>query len=378
MAAWYPEFFESSDKRVLGHVAKEPLVPSVVTRREEAIGSTSLAAKFEADIERAAVSGDVVQAWCSYATWASKQDRDAEAAVLARACRTLSKTDKFRDDIRYLRLWVLFANKQEKPEDALRIIAANGVGTRHALLYEAWASMLEKKRRFVEADRVYKRGIAASAQPLGRLESEQKRFNRRMHARKRRDQKENALEESANVERKAKTETSLPDGLKSQSSGPARSTSRKRAADEATFVEVATIAVDLQPGEPAAQSRTHGGVGKRQRIGELFGRVWSKIGEIPRRTASQQEKCTEADAVESQAAHAEPTDVQEQFRTSPQLDASVLEAAGEMLLADRDVAAQIAISEGDRLAEQCVGLDSQEEQSAKPRGSGFWVRVLGW
>jgi len=144
------------------------------TKFEDLLGSGSLA--------------DPVQVWSEYAKWVAKHLPCEHISVLARACRQLDDP-KHHDDVRLLRLWVRFADTQGKvaTHTFFGSLEEQGIGTKHALLYEAWAASLEAKRLFVQADAVYEKGIKRSAQPLTRLQRSAVEFRHRMARRKTRE-----------------------------------------------------------------------------------------------------------------------------------------------------------------------------------------------
>mmetsp|Transcript_85857 Transcript_85857/g.161647 ORF Transcript_85857/g.161647 Transcript_85857/m.161647 type:complete len:682 (+) Transcript_85857:71-2116(+) len=144
--------------------------------------------EFEVHVRRGC-SLDPVQAWSNYAKWAMDRrslnaDAEAEArAILARACTSLSMDPSFRDDPRYLRLWVHHASLLPEPHEVFHTLDEQGVGVGHALLYEAWASSLEQKRQFAETEEVYQLGLQRGAQPLDRLRSRHADFQQRQRRR---------------------------------------------------------------------------------------------------------------------------------------------------------------------------------------------------
>lgn len=127
------------------------------------------------------VGEDVVVAWCEYVQWtAQNRHSDDEMKVLARACFALAGDDKHKDDIRHLRLWVRHAANTSEAEKVFDFLAAEGIGLHHALLYEAWASHLERQRKFSEAEQQYRLGLQRAAEPQERLRSRHQEFQRRM------------------------------------------------------------------------------------------------------------------------------------------------------------------------------------------------------
>eukprot|EP00418_Pyrodinium_bahamense_P036814 CAMPEP_0179197100 /NCGR_PEP_ID=MMETSP0796-20121207/98014_1 /TAXON_ID=73915 /ORGANISM="Pyrodinium bahamense, Strain pbaha01" /LENGTH=394 /DNA_ID=CAMNT_0020901517 /DNA_START=23 /DNA_END=1204 /DNA_ORIENTATION=- len=130
---------------------------------------------------------DVVEAWCRHARWAAERQPAVEASrVLERACRALASDSRHRDDVRHLRLWVRHASTQPRPERVMSFLEDAGIGTKHALLYEALANALELRRCFPAAEAAYRRGLERGAQPRARLERALAAFKKRMRHRVRR------------------------------------------------------------------------------------------------------------------------------------------------------------------------------------------------
>lgn len=57
----------------------------------------------------------------------------------------------YRDDLRYLKIWILYANAvdKDKADAVFGYLIANNIGTKYAYLYEQYAMMLERDARFV-------------------------------------------------------------------------------------------------------------------------------------------------------------------------------------------------------------------------------------
>ena len=100
---------------------------------------------------------DPLEAYCRFVYWtldAYPQGHSADSGLLElleEATRVL-KDDRngyWRGDIRYLKLWVLYANFVEKPTVIYKFLLANDIGTQHALLYEEHAAALERAGRCV-------------------------------------------------------------------------------------------------------------------------------------------------------------------------------------------------------------------------------------
>ncbi|TCD71974.1 Mitotic spindle checkpoint component mad3 [Steccherinum ochraceum] len=133
---------------------------------------------------------DPLEAYTRFVNWTVEsypQGHSAESGLLElleEATRVLKndRDGKWRDDIRYLKLWVLYASYVEKPAIIFKFCMVNEIGTTHALLYEEYAMALEKANRKTEADETYLVGIARKAQPTERLEAKHREFQKRMMA----------------------------------------------------------------------------------------------------------------------------------------------------------------------------------------------------
>ncbi|OCH86495.1 hypothetical protein OBBRIDRAFT_783126 [Obba rivulosa] len=131
---------------------------------------------------------DPLEAYCRFVDWTVEnypQGHSAESGILElleEATRVLKddRGGKWRGDIRYLKLWVLYASYVEKPAIIYKFLMVNEIGTSHCLLYEEFATVLERAGRRAEADEVYLLGIARNASPVERLESKHRDFQKRM------------------------------------------------------------------------------------------------------------------------------------------------------------------------------------------------------
>mmetsp|Transcript_136083 Transcript_136083/g.261396 ORF Transcript_136083/g.261396 Transcript_136083/m.261396 type:complete len:545 (-) Transcript_136083:125-1759(-) len=128
-------------------------------------------------------SKDPVQFWTDYVRWTMAHQPHEQGEVLEKACGALAKDPQHRSDIRFLRLIVRLADTHPAPQQLLQAVEEKGVGTTHALLYEAWALCLEKHGRYAEADEIYSRGVKRNAQPLHRLRDRHHLFQVRMQKR---------------------------------------------------------------------------------------------------------------------------------------------------------------------------------------------------
>lgn len=96
-----------------------------------------------------------LEAYCQLIYWTLEnypQGHSAESGLLElleEATRVLKdhRDGIWREDLRYLKLWVLYANYVEMPTVIYRFLLANEIGTTFTLLYEEYAAVLERSGR---------------------------------------------------------------------------------------------------------------------------------------------------------------------------------------------------------------------------------------
>ncbi|KAI0642678.1 Mad3/BUB1 homology region 1-domain-containing protein [Trametes meyenii] len=133
---------------------------------------------------------DPLEAYSRFVFWTVEnypQGHSAESGLLElleEATRVLRDDHggKWRGDLRYLKLWTLYASYVDKPTIIYKYLFVNEIGTAYALFYEEYAVALERAGRRVEADDTYMLGIARKAAPLERLEARHREFQKRMMA----------------------------------------------------------------------------------------------------------------------------------------------------------------------------------------------------
>ncbi|KAF7325616.1 BUB1 N-terminal domain-containing protein [Mycena kentingensis (nom. inval.)] len=102
--------------------------------------------------------------------------------LLEEATRVLKdhREGRWRGEMKYLKLWLLYASFVEKPSVIYAFLVANDIGTDWALLYEENAAVLDRDGRRKEADAAYQLGIARKATPLEHLKARYADFQKRM------------------------------------------------------------------------------------------------------------------------------------------------------------------------------------------------------
>lgn len=115
-----------------------------------------------------------------------KTGSKGQLVPLLERCTKELATDRYKDDIHYLRIWIQYADNLVEPGDVFTLLEDKGFGHKHALLYEAHASFLERSGAHAKACAAFELGISRFAAPLDRLQVKFNDFKARMEKREER------------------------------------------------------------------------------------------------------------------------------------------------------------------------------------------------
>lgn len=156
---------------------------------------------------------DPLEKWVEYIKWTrdnfASGGKTSELLPLLEKCtREFHQSEQYRDDIRYLRVWIMYADSLPDPSDVFSYMMDHNIGQVHALFFIAYATFCELTRNYALADSIYQRGIQAKAAPLDRLETKFSEFQHRMVRRIQRKASEQQVQQvgpGANERRGLKT-----------------------------------------------------------------------------------------------------------------------------------------------------------------------------
>ncbi|CAI5729042.1 unnamed protein product [Hyaloperonospora brassicae] len=126
---------------------------------------------------------DPLAQWLEYVRWLEVQlpeDTRKKFKVLEKCTRALKDDRKYRNDMRYVRLWIQYADLVSNPKDIFRYLYQNKIGERVSLFYIGWAYVLETMANYPQAHKIYLKAIQRNAEPQDLLERKYKEFQRRM------------------------------------------------------------------------------------------------------------------------------------------------------------------------------------------------------
>lgn len=162
---------------------------------------------FEEELARIEEADDPLDIYERYVKWTLDAYPSASAkesgllTLLERATKAFLKDDSYKNDARYLKLWLLyiklFCQGSEIPSkgrggedarDTYVFLSRNGIGQSLALFYESFAEWLETMGRWQQAAEMWHMGIEKEARPVERLVRKFSEFQRRRDAKGEDDQ----------------------------------------------------------------------------------------------------------------------------------------------------------------------------------------------
>ncbi|KAI6824000.1 hypothetical protein KC340_g6262 [Hortaea werneckii] len=155
---------------------------------------------FEKELQMIDEADDPLDVYDRYVKWTLDAYPSAQATpqsrllpLLERATKALQGTPQYRNDPRYLKLWLHYIRLfSDAPREVFVFLARHEIGDGLALYYEEFAAWLENAGRWNQAEEIYKMGIEKEATPAARLMRKFGEFERRKEA-----QPESATEPSS-------------------------------------------------------------------------------------------------------------------------------------------------------------------------------------
>lgn len=125
-------------------------------QRESKLTATRQRLRMNVEMALEDEEDDPLESYCTFVNWTLEnypQGHSAESGLLElleEATRVLKddRGGKWRREMKYLKLWMLYASFVEKPTIIYRFLLANDIGSDLAILYEEYAAVLERDGRY--------------------------------------------------------------------------------------------------------------------------------------------------------------------------------------------------------------------------------------
>ncbi|XP_021838857.1 mitotic spindle checkpoint protein BUBR1 [Spinacia oleracea] len=106
----------------------------------------------------------------------SAGDSSGLLVIYEQCVRTFWHDDRYRHDLRYLSVWLEYAENCADAEVIYRFLDANNIGQSHSSYYISYALYMESKHKIKTANEVFNRGLSINAQPHVKLEAAYRKF----------------------------------------------------------------------------------------------------------------------------------------------------------------------------------------------------------
>ncbi|KAK8242545.1 Mad3/BUB1 homology region 1-domain-containing protein [Phyllosticta capitalensis] len=146
--------------------------------------------EFEKELETIDESDDPLDIYDRYVKWTfdtypnPSTTQSQLLPLLERATKAFLQTPHYKNDPRYLKLWLHYIKLfSDEPRYDFAFVARHEIGDSLALFYEEFAAYLEVNGRWNQAEEVYSMGVDKEARPAERLLRKYGEFQQRMEAR---------------------------------------------------------------------------------------------------------------------------------------------------------------------------------------------------
>ncbi|KAJ7959619.1 Mitotic spindle checkpoint protein Bub1/Mad [Quillaja saponaria] len=99
---------------------------------------------------------------------------------LQKCAQTFESDRRYKNDLRYLRVWLQLMDFVDDPRIVLGRMEVNSIGTKCCLFYQAYALYYEKNKKFEDAEKMYHLGVKNLAEPVDDLQKSFEQFLHRM------------------------------------------------------------------------------------------------------------------------------------------------------------------------------------------------------
>ncbi|KAI7743752.1 hypothetical protein M8C21_007766 [Ambrosia artemisiifolia] len=124
---------------------------------------------------------DPLQPWLDCIKWIQDAfppggDCSGLVVIFEQCVRTFWHDERYKNDLRYLKVWLEYAENCDDAEVVYSFLDTNKIGQTHSLFYISYANHLELKNKIKTANEIFECGISRNAQPIEKLKAAYKKF----------------------------------------------------------------------------------------------------------------------------------------------------------------------------------------------------------
>lgn len=101
---------------------------------------------------------------------------DYKMNLLEFVLRKFLTCGQYQNDVRYVKLWIIYANSTEKPDEVYLYLLQREIGKKCGVIYVALAESYEISQRYELAELAYLRGVISKALPFDKLSMSYTKF----------------------------------------------------------------------------------------------------------------------------------------------------------------------------------------------------------
>ncbi|XP_065880570.1 mitotic spindle checkpoint protein BUBR1 [Euphorbia lathyris] len=124
---------------------------------------------------------DPLLPWIECIKWVQESfppcgDSSGLVVIYEQCVRAFWHSDRYKDDLRYLKVWLEYAENCTDAEVIYDFLDANEIGKSHSIYYIAYASHMESKSKMKTSNDIFNLGISRDARPIEKLKDAYKKF----------------------------------------------------------------------------------------------------------------------------------------------------------------------------------------------------------
>jgi len=135
------------------------------------------------EIESSKDLEDPLNSWLKYIKWARANfptNSSKTLEILELCTNSLKNVDAYRNDPRYVKVWIEYADMLQTPGEVFTFMQVNKIGIKVSLYWIAWAFVVEKLGNFAMTDKIFQKGLRMQAEPKDLLQKRYQQFQRRL------------------------------------------------------------------------------------------------------------------------------------------------------------------------------------------------------
>ncbi|XP_057445191.1 mitotic spindle checkpoint protein BUBR1 [Lotus japonicus] len=103
-------------------------------------------------------------------------DSSGLVVIYEQCVRAFWHSERYKDDLRYLKVWLEYADNCFDKEVIYAFLDSNGIGKTHSDFYISYGLHLESKNKIKAANQTFELGISRNAQPIEKLKAAYRNF----------------------------------------------------------------------------------------------------------------------------------------------------------------------------------------------------------